>query len=128
MKLIPVIACLLVAASAIEAHHSFAAEFDISKPVCLKGVLTRIDFSNPHTHFFLDVKDADGRVVTWVIEAASPNGLLRRGFTKRSVAEGTQVTIDAYCSKSNPHQASARDIVLPGGYIFLLGSFSEGVK
>ncbi len=119
---------MLLSAIAIDAHHSFTAEFDMQKPVRLKGILTRLDFSNPHAHFFLDVRDPGGRVTQWVIEAASPNGLLRRGFTKQTVAEGTEVIIDAYQSRTSPHKASARDIILPGGNIFLLGTFSEHSK
>ena len=114
---------LLVLAATARAHHSFASEYDIDKPVRLAGTIARIDFSNPHTHIYLDVGATE-----WSIEAASPNALLRRGFHKQSAPPGTRVIIDAYQAKSGPGKASARDIVLPGGYIFLLGTFSEGVK
>lgn len=119
---------LLLPAVFAEAHHSFAAEFDMEKPVHLKGILTRVDFSNPHTHFYLDVKNPGGGITSWEIEAASPNGLRLRGFTRSTVAPGTLVVINGYQSRTSANRAAARDIVLPNGYTILLGSFSDKVK
>jgi len=97
------------------AHHSFAAEFDINRPVRLEGVVTRFDWVNPHIEIHLDVEG-----VRWTIEAGSPNALLRRGFNKTSICQGTRVIIEGYQAKSGAHRASGRDIVLPGGQKLLL--------
>ena len=119
---------LLFAAVFAEAHHSLTSEFLMEKPLRLEGTLTRLDFSNPHVHFYLDVRNADGTVTAWAIEAASPNGLLRHGFARSMVAPGMTVVIDAYQSRTSPNRAAAKDIILPGGYKVLLGSFSDKVK
>ena len=74
------------------AHHAFAAEFDLNKPVTVKGVITKIEWMNPHAYFYIDVKDASGKVTNWGLEMGSPNGLMRQGWTRNSLKEGDVVT------------------------------------
>jgi Family of unknown function (DUF6152) len=76
------------------AHHAFAAEFDADKPVTFKGVITKMEWVNPHTWLHVDVKNPDGTVVNWAIEAGTPNVLFRRGFTKDSLLPGTEIVVD----------------------------------
>jgi Family of unknown function (DUF6152) len=117
--------CLLAAAPAW-AHHAFAAEFDAKKPVHLEGVVTKVELINPHAWIHVDVKGQDGKVTTWMVEAGSPNVLLRRGFTKTTVAPGTPVLVDGYQSKDGSMRANGRDITLPGGRKLFLGSSGTG--
>src|SRR5207248_93651 len=84
---------LLLSAPAVFAHHSFAAEYDANKPVELKGVVTKVEWTNPHARFYIDVKDANGKTTNWNLELASPNVLLRNGWTRHSLKEGDQITV-----------------------------------
>ncbi len=108
------------------AHHAFAAEFDAKKPVHLEGVLAKVELINPHTWIHVDVKGPDGKVTRWMIEAGSPNVLLRRGFTKTTIAPGTTVVVDGYQSKDGSMRANGRDITLPDGRKLFLGSSGTG--
>src|SRR5580658_2966862 len=126
-------AAVLIAAAAMTlsaipawAHHAFAAEFDAKKPVHLEGVVTKVELINPHAWIHVDAKNEDGTVTSWMIEAGSPNVLLRRGFTKQSVAPGTQVVVDGYQSKDGSNRANGRDITLPNGQKLFLGSGNTG--
>ncbi len=115
-----------LAAAPAWAHHAFAAEFDAKKPVELKGVVTKVELINPHAWIHIDVTDPDGKVTNWMIEAGSPNVLLRRGVTKNSVAPGTQVLVVGYQSKDGSNRANGRDITLPNGQKLFLGSQGTG--
>ena len=117
---------LILAAAPVWAHHAFAAEFDAKKPVHLEGVVSKVELINPHSWIHVDIKDADGKVTTWMVEAGSPNVLLRRGFTKASVAAGTPVVVDGYQSKDGSLRANGRDITLPDGRKLFLGSTGTG--
>ena len=107
------------------AHHAFAAEFDAHKPVHLEGVLTKVELINPHAWIHVDVKDANGKVTSWMVEAGSPNVLLRRGFTKTTIAPGTTVVVEGYQSKDGSNRANGRDISLPDGRKLFLGSSGD---
>ena len=106
------------------AHHAFAAEFDAKRPVKLRGTVTKMEWINPHTWMHLDVKKDDGSVEEWMIEAGTPNTLLRRGFTRDSLKPGTEVLVDGYQSKDGSLRANGRDLTLPNGQTLFLGSGS----
>ena len=108
------------------AHHAFAAEFDAKKPVHLEGVVSKVELINPHSWIHVDVKTPDGQVTTWMVEAGSPNVLLRRGFTKQTVHTGTPVVVEGYQSKDGSKRANGRDITLPDGKKLFLGSSGTG--
>ena len=102
---------MLATASAI-AHHSFAAEFDASKPLTLKGVVTKIEWMNPHTYFYLDVQATDGKVVNWGMEMGSPNGLMRQGWTRNTLKIGDSVTVEGSQAKDGTNVGNARVVIL----------------
>jgi hypothetical protein len=114
------LAFLLAATSlgpAAHAHHSFAAEFDRTKPVTLEGVVTKIEWQNPHTRIYLDVPDASGALVSWELELGSPNGLLRAGWTRHSLQGGEKITVKGFLAKDGSHLANASSIVANGKLI-----------
>ena len=117
---------LILAAKPALSHHAFAAEFDAKKPVKLRGVVTKMEWINPHAWIHIDVKKPDGTVEEWMIEAGTPNTLLRRGFTKDSLKAGTEVFVDGYQSKDGSLRANGRDITLPNGKTLFLGGDSSG--
>ena len=115
-------ASLLLTAVPVWAHHAFAAEFDAKKPVKLEGKVTKMEWINPHAWIHIDVKNADGTVTNWMIEGGTPNTLLRRGFTKDSLAIGTDVVVDGYQAKDGSFRANGRDITFTDGRKLFLGS------
>lgn len=110
----------------LAAHHSFAAEFDGNKSVRLRGTLTKIEWTNPHSYFYIDVKDDKGAAVNWGCEAASPGALSRRGFKKGDVKLGDTVVVDGYLAKDGSHFIDARRVTLPDGRIVSGGSAGDG--
>ena len=119
-------AAMMLSAIPAWAHHAFAAEFDAKKPVHLVGTVTKVELINPHAWIHVDVKADDGTVTSWMVEAGSPNVLLRRGFTKQSVEPGTAVVVEGYQSKDGSNRANGRDITLPNGQKLFLGSQGTG--
>src|SRR5580658_3195053 len=97
------------------AHHSFAEEFDSSKPVTLEGVVTRIDWENPHVHYYVDVADPDGTVVNWSCETGGPARLARKGWTHDSLKVGDKVMVHGFRAKDGSHAADGREVTLPDG-------------
>ena len=108
------------------AHHSFAAEYDANKPVTISGTVTKIEWMNPHARFYLDVKDESGTVVKWEFELGSPNGLLRRGWTRNALKLGDSITVNGYLAKDGSHLANARLVTLPDGRKVFAGSSFDG--
>jgi len=121
------IAGLLLATVPVLAHHSFAAEFDPNQPMTATGVVTKVEWMNPHTHFYIDVKDDSGKVVNWDIETGSPNALARRGWTRNSLKVGDTVMLDAFRAKDGSSLASARNVKLSDGRKISAGSADEAV-
>lgn len=97
------------------AHHSFSNEYDETKPMTLEGVVTRIDWENPHVHYYVDVAQADGTTVNWVCETGGPNRLARRGWTRDSLKVGDRVTVHAFPAKDSSHAADGRKVTLGNG-------------
>ena len=106
---------LLVSAVPVLAHHSFAAEYDATKPVTLKGTVTKVEWMNPHARFYVDVKDEKGARTNWNLELASPNALVRRGWTRKSLNVGDEVTVQGSLAKDGSKMANARVVTLADG-------------
>jgi uncharacterized protein DUF6152 len=125
-RVVLAIAIAAISVASLRAHHSFAAEFDANKPITLKGTVVKMDWVNPHSWIHLDVKNPDGTVTRWMIEGGTPNTLIRRGFTKNSLAPGTEITIEGYQAKNGANRANGADLILPDGKRLFMGSSGTG--
>ena len=121
-----VIGVAMLTAVPVRAHHAFAAEFDSNRPVKMKGTVTKVEWTNPHSWVYLDVKTADGRVENWSFETAAPGALARRGFTKDYLKPGTEIVVEGFMSKGVPRRANGRDVFFPDGRRLFLGSSGTG--
>jgi len=104
-----------LSAGSAAAHHSFAAQYDANQPVTLKGVVTKVEWTNPHARFYIDVKDADGKVVNWNLEIASPNYLKRAGWSSTSLKQGDEVTVEGSMARSGANMANAATVTFADG-------------
>jgi hypothetical protein len=120
------IGLVVAAGRPVLAHHAFAAEFDANQQITLKGTVTEMEWINPHAWIHVDVKQPDGTVVHWMCEAGTPNTLFRRGFTKQSLAPGTELVVDGYQAKDGAHRMNGRNVKLPNGQTLFLGSSGTG--
>ena len=124
-------ASLLLTAVSAFAHHSFAAEYDSNKPVTVKGIVVRVDWTNPHAYLYVSMKDQNGKAETYAFETGSPNALMRRGWKKSTVKEGDQITIDGYLAKDGKPlddgsiHANARAVTLSNGQQVFAGTAAD---
>lgn len=123
--------CVLaaLATSAALAHHAFSTEFDASRPVTFKGKVTKVELINPHSWIHIEVTDASGNPVVWMIEGGSPNALVRRGVTKNSIPIGSELTVTGYQARDGSNKAVGRDIAFADGReLFFEGSRAPGTE
>ena len=123
--LIVVVAAFLTATSVV-AHHSFASEYDSNKPVTLEGTVTKVEWMNPHVYFYIDVKDADGKVTNWALEMGNPASLYRRGWKKEALTLGGTVIVEGSLAKDGSHLANASTVTLDGKRLFAGSSGDDG--
>src|SRR5581483_9929891 len=105
----------LATTASVVAHHSFAAEYDISKKVTFHGPITKIEWTNPHSYFYIDVTDESGKTQNWALESFPPGSLNRIGWTRQLIKIGDVVTVTAYLSRDGSFRANAREFTLPNG-------------
>ena len=117
---------LLGMTAPVVAHHAFSAEFDANRPIKLEGVVTKVEWINPHSWIHIEVKKKDGKSEAWMIEAGAPNSLTRRGFTKESLPIGTKIIVDGYQAKDGAARANGRDLTFPDGKKLFMGSSGTG--
>ena len=118
---------LLLAAVPVWAHHAFAAEFDADKPVKFKGTVVKMEWINPHAWIHIDVQNPDGTVTNWMVECGSPNIMLRRGFTKRSLEVGTELEIKGYQAKNGSNRANGSSVTFRDGKKLFVGGSNPDI-
>lgn len=127
-RLLLVVGIVVAFARPVPAHHSFAAEFDATKSVTLKGAVTKVEWANPHIWVYLDVTDAVGAQQPWQCEGGPPNTLVRNGWSRDSLKPGQQITIDGWLAKDGSKTCNAREVTLPDGRKVFAGSSGPTAK
>ncbi len=122
------IASFALAALPVWAHHAFAAEFDVNRPIKLRGTVVKMDWINPHSWIHMDVKGPDGKVVTWMIEGGSPNVLLRLGFTKDALPAGSEIVMDGFQAKDGSNRGVGKVLTFADGRKLFLGGSAPGAN
>ena len=117
---------LVVATTRTSAHHAFAAEFDSTKPIKLRGTVVKMEWINPHTWIHLDVKTPKGTVERWMIEGGPPNALYRRGFTQKSLPQGAEIVVEGFRAKDGSLKGNGRDLTFADGRRLFVGSSGTG--
>ena len=125
MKTLLMLSLTLGLVSVAQAHHSFAAEYDSAKPVTLSGAVTRIDWKNPHSYVYMDVKSGDGKVVNWGFEGYPPNTLRRVGFTRDMLQVGDSISVKGWLAKDGSNLFAGREITFSNGSKFFFGPASN---
>ena len=120
------VAALLMAVATMSAHHSFAAEFDATRPVKFQGTVIKMEWINPHPWIHIEVKGPDGKATVWMIETAAPNSLLRRGFNKNSLPAGSVITVEGYQARDGSNRANGRELAFTDGRKLFLSSAGTG--
>jgi hypothetical protein len=126
-KLWVLVACLglVGSGSALVAHHSFSTEYDGTKTFSVKGKVSKVEWTNPHVRFYVDVADAGGKVMTWNMELASPSALARNGWTSRTIKVGDEVSVEGYAAKVAPDRGNARSVVTEDGRSLFAGAADD---
>jgi len=119
---------LILAGMPLLAHHSFAAEYDAKKPIKLKGIITKVDWMNPHVYFYIDVEDDKGNITNWAFEMGPPNGLQRAGWTRNTMKIGDEVIVDGSMAKDGSKSGNARSVTLASTGKKLGAASSEGTN
>jgi len=126
LRVIAGAALLVASADPLIAHHSFAAEFDVNKPVTIKGKVVKMEWINPHSWIYIDATDPAGTVEHWKVEGGAPNALIRRGWTKNSLPSGVEIVVEGFQAKDGSNRANGRDITFPDGRKLFVGSTGTG--
>ncbi len=116
---------LLASSGGVRAHHSFSSEYDGTKTFKIKGVVSRVEWTNPHVRFYVDVKDPDGTQTNWNLELASPSALARNGWTSRTLKVGDEVTVEGYSGKAVATRGAARSVVVADGRSLFAGAVDD---
>jgi len=122
VRLLAAFAILASSSAAVSAHHSFAAQYDANKPVTLKGIVSKVEWTNPHARFYVDVRDETGTVTNWNLELASPNVLVRNGWSRKSLMLGDEIVVEGSLAKDGSKMANARVVRLADGRRVFAGS------
>jgi hypothetical protein len=126
VRFIVAVCALLTATSALTAHHSFSSEYDSAKPVTLEGVVTKVEWMNPHVYFYVNVKDDTGKVTNWALEMGAPSGLQRQGWTRNTLAVGDQVKVEGSAARNGTKLANARNVFKGGKKMGAASSEGQG--